>query len=638
MGYFCVGFVLSLSFCVATLICCSSCESSTDTESGHFSYWPSSDAQNFAIGALIPEHETIYRPIATLGFLSAIQDVNNDPRVLPHHKLQPVIRDTKGDTWLGFQKAIEVINKGVVAVVGPGVSTVAEVISPLASHCQIPFVTPSSSSLSLSLHEVHKYLLQLCPSSRVLGRAIIDVLYEFGWKYIAIIKSDGEHGKVALYYLEQLARQQGLHVIKVIELPVYPGNEKVENRTATVALLITYLKDLVNLHAHVFVLSVLDHHLELVLQAADDLGLIGAEFVWIIDRLESPEHVLTPNLLRLLQGSLGISTSLPRSVTEWEKKHNVNYTSIYQLYAYDSVWLIAHALNRCIEDGHLLHRTRLPPTKGLPQLYRLISGQVLLEYIQNTSFEGISGKVRFDAETGERQKEYNIVNMFNGTFSTVGKWSSVGSSQKSRLAMGGSYYPLPKWNNGSIVIPADRDTSTSQLISALVIVTEPFVYHASDTANNPFSGYLIDLMNELSQRIGFSYRLTIWNDSYDEAIKYISRGDHPHTLVVADMTITSVRSEYVHFSRSYLTVQLCLLIKRPDTETAEGIWGFLAPLNYSVWCIVLAFFLFGAVVLRITELCRRNHPDLKFSESLWISFSCAFGRTHFGIISIWRHY
>lgn len=625
-------FALSLRVFGLAIVYCSSIWSPATSAAGQPASPPSNDLHDFlVIGALIPEQATTSGWLATMGFLSAIQDVNNGTDILPHHKLQPIVRDTGGDTWLGLQHAASVIGEGhAVAVVGPGLSRVAGVVSPIASRCQIPLVTPSSTSLFLSLHEVHNYVLQLCPSSRVLSQVVIDVIREFGWEYVAVIKSDGEHGETALYLMDQLARRQGLRIIKVVGIPVYAGSENEENRTAVVETLKIKMNCLVSLRAHIFVLSVLSHQLELVLQAADDLGLIGAEFVWIIDSIESPEELLRPKLLKLLQGSLGISTSLPRSASEWEQTHKVNYTSIYQLYTYDAVWLIAHGLHHFFRDGNSLHRIDLPSAEGSPKLYKQVYGQLLLDYIRNVSFEGVSGTVHFDHETGERLKTYNIVNMFNGSFSIVGKWSSAGSSRKKRLDMG-EQYPYPKWYNGSEVTPDDRDTSTDQVIAALAIVSEPYIFHSNSGGNEEFSGYLIDMMDELSRAVGFSYSLTVWNDSYDDALRYISQGNHPYTLIVADVTVTADRSKLVHFSHSYLTAQMSLLVQRPSTEIAAGLWGFLAPFSYRVWLLVLGFFFFGAVVLRITEVHRRKHPDLKFGESLWISFSCVFGKAHCSI-------
>ena len=584
--------------------------------------------KRLVIGALLPEQATISGGLEALGFLSAIQDVNNSTLVLPHYELEPMIRDSAGDTWLGMQEAASIIGDGhAVAVVGPVLTAVARVVSPIASRCGVPFVTPSSTSLSLSFHEVHNYILQLSPSSRVLSQALIDVIQEFEWNYVAIIKSDGEHGEAALYVMEQLARQQGLQIIRTVSVPVYPGSETVENHTTIIETLKRKMKPLATLHARIFVLSVLDHQLELVLQAANDLGLVGDEYVWIIDSIESPEELLRPKLLKLLQGSLGLSISLPRSAMEWEQKHNCSFTTIQQLYSYDAVWLIAHALHQFLQDGYSLDRIALPRAEGSPQLYKQINGHLLLEYMQNVSFEGISGTVDFDGETGERLKTYNVVNMFNASFCNIGKWSLTGNSRKKRIDMGGQY-PSPKWYSGSDVIPADRDTSTTQHITALAIVNDPYLYRSNNNnSGKAVAGYLIDMMDELRRNIGFSYSLKFWNHSYDDAVRYISQANHPYTLLVADVTITAYRSGFVDFSHSYLTVHMSLLVKRPDSGTAAGIWGFLAPFDYKVWLLIFSFFVFGAVILRITELYRDDHPNLTFGESLWISFSCVFGKT-----------
>jgi ABC-type branched-subunit amino acid transport system substrate-binding protein len=532
-----------------------------------------------------------------------------------------MIRDSAGDTWLGMQEAMSIIGDGrAVAVVGPVRTAIARVVSPIASRCRVPFVMSSSTSLPLSLHKVHEFILRLSPSSRVLSQAVIDVIQEFEWNYVAIIKSDGEQGEATLYFMEQLAQQQEVQIIGTVDVPVYAGSE---NRTAIIETIKSRMQSLVTLHARIFVLSVLNHRLEMVLQAANDVGLVGNDYVWIIDSIESPEESMTPSLSKLLQGSLGLSASLPRSAMEWEQKHNLSFTTVGQLYSYDAVWLIAYALHQFLQDGHSLDRRALHRAEGSPQLYRQIDGHLLLKYMKNVSFEGISGEVDFVDETGERLKTYNVVNMYNASFCTIGKWSFTGSSRKKRIDVG-PQYQSPKWYSGSGVIPSDRETSTTQHITALAIISEPYLYQ-SNNSEKAISGYLIDVIDKLKSDIGFTYSLKLWTSSYDAAIEKISQANHPYTLLVADVARTAYRSRFVDFSHSYLTVYMGILVKRPQFGTASGIWGFLAPFSYKVWLLILGFSLFGAVVLQITERCRRGHPNLTFEDSLWISFSCMFG-------------
>ncbi|XP_065846697.1 uncharacterized protein [Oscarella lobularis] len=605
---------------------------SSASGSGNFPF--PGDYDNFKIipiGALIPRSAEPTGNSEWDAFAFAVEDVNNDPNVLPNALLVPQSIDTYGDTWEGFEGAVKLNGERAVAVVGPGLSTVARVVSPLATRVKVPFVTPTATSLALSLHEVHRYVLQLCPSSRLESEIMVDIISHFGWSYVAVVRSEDEYGRSSLLEFESLAYAKGINVIDTVEVPASTGaiSSGDDEETEIVNRMEASLKNLQILKTRIFVLSVQDSQLIYVFKAAKRLHLVGPEFVWIVNGVDSPAEMLSTELLDLMKGSISTSTAIPDRAVKWQKLHpSLNTTSAYELYTYDAVWLIARGLDRFIREKNDFTWLQLPTVPGAPRLAQLEKGDVLLDYIRNVTFEGVSGDVAFDAETGERAKAYNIINMYNSTFQLVGKWSPGGETVDKRLDLS-NRYPSITFYNSSNVPPPDRDNALNQTIYVLTIDSPPYATFVPNNNNkeNQYSGYAIDLLKQLSKDIGFRYELEKWNGTYNELIYHIASPNNRHTMAAADVTITTKREALVDFTTSYHTSGLGVMILRPGLRAKAGMWGFLAPFDYGVWLLLFAFFVFGAIVLFLTESNRAYHPALKFGEALWISFSAFFG-TH----------
>lgn len=573
--------------------------------------------EDIVVAGLIPVSTEPTGQLEKEAFLHAVEDINANNSILSQHRIVARVYDTKGDTWMGFESAVEAITAGAIAFVGPGLSTVARVVSPLATHTSIPFVTPTAPAEALAFHEVHKFVLQLSPSDRLLSQAVVDILLHFGWKHIGVVRSSDEYGRNRLRNINTVASENGIQVVYTVRIPSSPAGDTVAEQ----------MKQLNYLLVRIFVVDVLDHELNVVFHAAAKEGMIGDDYLWILSS-DAPTHTLNTNLVKLMEGSIGLSTAPPQGAKQWQTEHNVSSTvSIYQLYTYDSVWLLARALDNFLSDGHTLQTQQLSVQQtGMPLLHTLSEGHTLVDYIRNVSFEGASGYIKFNV-TGERVKVLNIVNMVNGSFETVGQWIPNGQTFTNNVHVGGTY-PEIIWPSGSTTKPTDRASSLTQTVHTMVLITEPYIfYNPMGKDNARFSGYLIDILKQLQERIGFTYHLEIWNGTYNELVRFIARADNPYTLGVADVIITSDRWKVVDFTTSFHLTTMTMLLKAPEIASASGIWGFLAPFHYSVWLVLLAFFFFSAVVLKTTEAFRVYHPSLKIGECIWMSFSVFFG-TH----------
>ena len=572
--------------------------------------------KSLPIAALIPISSERTGKSETEAFCYAVRDINDDDNILADHRIVPLIYDTKGDPWTGLQSAIDAISNGTVAIVGPGLSSVATTVSPLATRTHIPFVTPTAPAVALALHDVHQFVLQLSPSDKLLSRAVVQLVKHFKWQHVGIIRSSVYYGRNRFGNIYTVASENGIKIVHVAEIP---SSSVADGKQLDISRVTQEIKQLKYLQARIIVVDVLDRDLEDVFRVADKEGMIGEGYVWIVSS-ESLAKVSNPKM----EGTLGVSTAPPEKAKEWQKKHNItSEVNVYQLYTYDAVWLLARALDTFIRNGGSPETVALQDDVedlDLPKLRMLKNGTSLVEFIRRVSFDGFSGEIKYNP-SGETTKTLDIVNIqANGSLETVGKWNSNDGIDMDETN------PVV-WSSGSKTVPLDRTSSLEQTVYAMVMVTEPFVFYKDSVAANArFSGYLIDVLEQLQNDLGFEYHLEKWNGTHDELVMYIAASNNPYTVAIADVIITSDRWKVVDFTTSLHLVSLAMLLKAPEVASTSGIWGFLAPFHYSVWLLLLFFFIFSAIVLRITEAYRIPHQSLGMGECLWMSFSVFFGQ------------
>jgi hypothetical protein len=106
--------------------------------------------------------------------------------------------------------------------------------------------------------------------------------------------------------------------------------------------------------------------------------------------------------------------------------------NVYALYAYDAVWLVAHALRNFLAAGG--NTTFVAPpvypadaggNSELAKLNVLADGLTLLNAIRAYNFTGITGYIQLDQYGDPVNKSFDIVNMVGNGLRVVGYWSNA---------------------------------------------------------------------------------------------------------------------------------------------------------------------------------------------------------------------
>lgn len=145
-------------------------------------------------------------------------------------------------------------------------------------------------------------------------------------------------------------------------------------------------------------------------------------------------------------------------------------------------------------------------------------------------------------------------------------------------------------------------------------------------------GFCMDLLSELSKKIGFKYRVQLVKDgSYgrlDESgnwngmIGEVVRGEAD--LAIAPLTLTATREKAVGMSKPFMQTGISVLLRKDISEGA-GLFDFLSPFTGETWVgVLIAYLTTAACIFMVSRLspCEWSQPQIEpnrfsFLYSLW---------------------
>uniref|UniRef100_A0ACD5V3I2 Uncharacterized protein n=3 Tax=Avena sativa TaxID=4498 RepID=A0ACD5V3I2_AVESA len=607
-----------------------------------------------SIGALFTFNSTIGR-VAKIAMAAAVGDINNDPSILPGTKLVVQMRDSNCSGFVGIVQALQFMEKDTVAIIGPQSSVLAHVVSHVANELQVPMLSFAATDPTLAPLQF-PFFVRATHSDHFQMASVADIVNYYGWKEVTAIYIDDDYGRNGISSLgDELAKRRSKILYKAA---VRPGAKKSEMASVLVRVAMMESRILV-LHANP------DSGLALLLLARN-LGMTSSGYVWIAtDWLGSfLDSSLHPDmeLVSAMQGVLTLrqhteNTRRKRKLaSRWSalvKRDNVDSRFLinsYGLYAYDTVWMIAHALDAFFSRGGNISFSIYPKLRDIAggglQLGAMTvfdEGRLLLERIRKVNFTGATGPVKFDSDGNLLWPAYDIVNIVGSGLRTVGYWSNysglsiaspetlymkpanrIRENQKLGIVLWpGETITRPRgWvfpNNGNeLKIGVPNRASFRQFVSA-------------DSITDTVRGFCIDVfvaaINLLQYPVPYKFILFgngSENPSYTEMINKILTNEFD--AVVGDIAIVTNRTRVVDFTQPYIESGLMVLtsVKR---HSSSG-WSFLQPFTIRMWCVTGVFFLIiGTVVWLLEHRINddfRGPPVKQIITVFWFSFSTLF--------------
>lgn len=412
----------------------------------------------------------------------AIESINNRTDILPNVTLGYLSID---DCWNG-QKALEAavylvqqaiiaptneanysIDDGsngqlVIGVLGPSNSPMSVSVAPFFGVFRIPVMSLYATSDDLSDKTRYEYFLRLVPPDRFQEQTILEIARRLGWTYMAMLYTEGAYGENAASQISRFFRTGDYEICLSVSIRIPADANDYDYANAVQHLL-------ENPSSRVVLTFIQGSQQEAFFNAVKKLAGLGTFLFLSGDTLQQNEGELFADVL---EGSIytdmpaypipGFIDRLSRLTpwtdpddfwlsSLWESTFNCqllltnatnlptcNFTSdglLDKLQAtwswslpvrtYDGVDVYARAVDQLIRD----ECPEAFANKSL--LSRCIDGSKLLQYLKNSTTDGVMGRIEFNGNgdlIGDivvRQYQRNPLNDQTYVYVEVGNWTSA---------------------------------------------------------------------------------------------------------------------------------------------------------------------------------------------------------------------
>ncbi|KAI4367359.1 hypothetical protein MLD38_023104 [Melastoma candidum] len=603
------------------------------------------------IGAVM-SYGTVVGGVARIAMEAAATDINADPDFLGGSRFALTFHDSNFSGFLGIVGALQFMEADTVAIIGPQNSGVAHVLSHLANELHVPML--SFTALDPNLTPVqYPYFIQTAPSDLYQMSAVADIISYFGWGDVVAVFSDDDHNRNGVSVLgDQLARKR----CKISYKAPLPPDPKATRSDVEAALATIQLIESRVIVLHSNMASGL-----MVFDVAESLGMMESGYVWIatswlsslLDSNPSFSSTTAKHLQGVLTLRLHTADSGNKAAFESRWNHLSNNTiglNPYGLYAYDTVWTVARAVKKFLEQGNNISfsdDTKLNGlgrgTLNLKALTIFNGGQELLDNILHTNFTGLTGPVQFNPDRSLIHPAYDVITVLEDGYKTIGFWSNY--SGLSVVPPETLYSKPPNrsvvtqrlnsviWPGGNTSTPRGwvfRNNGMQLRIGVPRRVSfQEFVKEVNGT--DVVRGYCIDVFLAAIKRLPYAlpYRFIMVGDghhnpSYDDLVNLVA--EEVIDAAVGDIVIVANRTKVVDFTQPY--IESGLVVVTSVRELSSSPWTFSRPFTPVMWAVTaLSFLVVGMVVWilehRINEEFR-GPPRKQIVNVLWFSFSTMF--------------
>lgn len=316
------------------------------------------------------------------------------------------------------------------AIIGPQKSSEAAFISKLGGITQVPIISFTATSPSLTCDSM-PYFVRATMNDSFQVNSIASLIKAYGWREAVLVYDDTEYGRGILPYL----------IDALQHIDIYVPYRSAISLSATSMDIMQELYKLMAMQTRVFIVHMSSTMASLMFRKAKDAGMMKKGFVWIITNgIANIIDLLSPSVIEAMNGAIGVRFHVPKSqkldasfLIRWNRmyqKYNTNKSlplnksiSIVGLWAYDTVWALAHAAEKVGVSGNKIKR--LQPNENstcLDSLDVSINGHELLTEIVQNKFRGLSGN--FDLTGRQLQvSTLQIINVVGGNLRHVGFWT-----------------------------------------------------------------------------------------------------------------------------------------------------------------------------------------------------------------------
>ncbi|KAL0312208.1 UNVERIFIED_CONTAM: Glutamate receptor 2.7 [Sesamum radiatum] len=556
-------------------------------------------------------------------------------------------RDSNGTVIGAAAAALDLLkNVEVQAIIGPVFSIQANFLIALGHKAQVPIVTFSATSPSLSSARSPYFIrATLNDSSQV--DAVSAIVKAFGWQEVVLIYEDNEFGEGIAPYLTDALEQVNARV----------PYRSVISPLATDDQIVAELYKLMTMQTRVFIVHMMSPLASLLFTKAKQLGMMSQDYAWIItDGITNELSSMDPSVIESMLGVIGVRPYIPKTkvldnfAIRYKRTVQRNNPKspdldIFKLWAYDSAIALAMAAEKArlrnpkYRDANISRNSTDLEAFGVSD-----AGPRLIQALTSTSFQGLAGN--FQLVDGQLQAPpFEIVNMVGPGARVIGYWTKESGivRELNLTSAETNKYSTSKSDLGSIIWPGDALSSpkgwviptNGKKLRVGVPIKEGFTEFVRVTWNSDNSteveGYCIDVfdavMAALPYGVPYEYIPFAAPDhkmagDYNVFTYQVYLGNYD--AVAGDVTIVANRSQFVDFTLPFTASGVSMVVPVKDYKSKNA-WAFLKPLTWQLWLTSFCSFVFMGFLIWILEHRVnedfRGPPGPQLGMIFWFAFS-----------------
>ncbi|XP_078150526.1 glutamate receptor 2.7-like isoform X1 [Carex rostrata] len=528
-------------------------------------------------------------------------------------------RDANSDDLQASSAALDLLqNMKTEAIIGPQQSSQAVMISKIGNKTQVPVISFSASSPTLSSMNL-PYFIRTTINDAAEVHAITALIKSYGWREVVPIYEDTEFGRGIIPFLADALQ----------EIDVRIPYRSLISESSTDGQIQEELYKLQTMQTRVFVVHMTPSKGATLFLKARELGMMEEGYVWIMTNgLVNVIECFNRNVVRAMSGALGVRPYVPKTVklenfaTRWRKRFQEDNpndepceVSTFSIWAYDTVNALALAVEKVGVQSTKLEENftscvHLPVFSNGPQLLKAIS---------NIKFQGLNGN--FELRDGQLQySTFEIINVVGTGIREIGYWrEKQGLSRRVDANSNKTYSAsLPDlnpiiWPGESIIVPKGWEIPVSGRklrVGVRMTPTPGFMNVEIDPVTNAIiaSGYAIDVFEEAIKRLPYAvpFEYKLFGDTSESSLK-LSYDDYVYQVylrnydvVIGDITIRYNRTRYVDFSVPYTESGIGMIVPVKEAVNRNTLI-FLKPLTADLWLVSIVFVIYTGIAILILE-------------------------------------
>ncbi|XP_039299977.1 uncharacterized protein LOC111045716 isoform X1 [Nilaparvata lugens] len=363
----------------------------------------------------------------------AVDAVNANSSVLSGYKLTLLPKDGKCRSDAVIKSFVEFIKADrfpkLAGILGPACSDSVEPLAGVATIYKTVVMSYSAEGSNFSDRVKYPYFFRTIGENYQYTFVYMQLMKKMKWQQVAAITQDGtKYGQ----YISKLQDKFTENKMRFLSNRKYP----VDRERGSMRKYLLEIKK-----AKIIIADIYNDAARDAMCEAYKLGMTAREgYVWFLPMWMNPhwynttyynqvnnENVscTTDQMIKAINGHLGLTfahfgrdsdvTLENRTVSEWKKEYrdilakNRDEESIYSGYAYDAVWTYALALDKLLNLN----------SSYLSNLHNEDTVKLLVQFIADTDFMGVSGRVQFKGRS-TRLSDIHVVQWLNNKTHIVG--------------------------------------------------------------------------------------------------------------------------------------------------------------------------------------------------------------------------